>query len=167
MPTLMLTQRLWRRFGLAGRPTEQPDDPSTGLGNWTVVDVATRYGELALFVNQRTCLVAVTPLLPLRDAVLLFAVQVGTELERLGVARESIDAEQAAILKLCPGKNTDRSLLGTANHLAFDAQHFDQRVASPKELCDRLQAWLNETPHVRRTPSFAADAVAEIFATRH
>ena len=163
----MLTQRLWRRFGLAGRPIEQPADEATGLGDWTVIDVTTRYGELALFVNQRTCLVAVTPLLPLRDAILLFAVQVGTELERLGVPKKGIDAEQAAVLKLRLGKNTDRSLLGTANQLAFDAQHFDERVASPKELCDRLQAWLNETPHVNRKPSFAADAVAEIFATRH
>ena len=163
----MLTQRLWRRFGLSGRPTEQPDDEAAGLGNWTVVDVATQYGELALFVNQRTCLVAVTPLLPLREALLLFALQVGTELERLGVPREIIEVEQAAVLALKLGKNTDRSLLGTANQLALDATYFDERVESPKVLCDRLQAWLNETPHVKRKPSFAADAVAEIFATRH
>ena len=167
MPTLMLTQRLWRRFGLTGRPMVQPDDEAAGLGSWTVVDVATQYGELALFVNRRTCLVAVTPLLPLPDVLILFAVQIGTELGRLGVPKETIDTEQAAVMKLKLGKNTDRSLLGTANQLAFDAQHFDERVASPKVLCDRLQAWLNETPHVKRVPSFAADAVAEIFATRH
>ncbi len=163
----MLTQRLWRRFGLPGRPTAAADGQATGLGNWTLIDVMTRYGELALFVNQRTCLVAVTPLLPLEEALVLFAVQVGTELERLGVSRERIEAERAALTKLALGKNTDRSLLGTANQLAFDALYFDERVRSPKELCDRLQAWLNETPHVKRTPAFPADAVAELFATRH
>jgi hypothetical protein len=84
-----------------------------------------RYGELALFVNQRTCFVAVTPLHPLPEVLILFALQVGT------------------------------------------AQHFDERVASPKVLCDRLQVWQNETPHVKRAPSFPADAVVDIFATRH
>jgi len=165
--TLMLTQRLWQRFGLPGRPTMQPNDEAAGLGNWTMVDVPTRFGELALFVNQRTCVVAVTPLLTLGETLLLFALQVGTELERLGVSRDIIEAEQETLTKLELGKNTDRSLLGTANQLALDAQYFDERVRSPKELCDRLQAWLNETPHVKRTPAFAADAVAEIFATRH
>ena len=163
----MLTQRLWRRFGLPGRPTAAPDSEATGLGNWTLVDVMTRYGELALFVNQRTCLVAVTPLLPLEETLVVFRLQVATELERLGVSRESIDAEVVGLTKLGLGKNEDRSLFGSANQLAFDAQHFDERVRNSKELCDGLQAWLNETPHVKRTPAFAADAVAELFATRH
>jgi hypothetical protein len=29
------------------------DDGEGRLGTWTVVDVSTRYGELALFVNQQ------------------------------------------------------------------------------------------------------------------
>ncbi len=163
----MIPTQLWRRLELPGRPETQPDDDLGKLGNWSTAVMATAYGELALFVSQRTRLAIATPLVPINPLVRWFVRRVGEDLLRRGYDRELVDAEVAALTQLRLGRNADRSLTGSINQLLWEAQHYNEPVSSQLEACDLLQARLSNTPHVKRTPSFADQSLALVLATRH
>jgi hypothetical protein len=167
MPTIMIPAKLWTRLGLRGSPLAATDDERGRLGNWSLASVGTGVGELALFVNQRTCLTVLTPIAPLPILIRSFVLRLAEELGRHAIGRAMIQAELAALAEPKLGKNTDRSLLGTVNDLVFHAQVRAEKARTIAAACDTVQSGLNATPHVNRKPSFSDEALAALFATRH
>jgi hypothetical protein len=168
MPTIMIPLRLWKRFGLPGAPTEIPDDGASKLGPWSVAELSTAAGELAMFVNARTHMVIVAPMGGFADLLPAFVARLRDELERRGVAARVVAEEMQALSAIALGKNTDRALISKMNDLVYQAGSHAYDT-SPARACDRLQEVLNQV--VSRGRAAAATAPAEppsqLFVTLH
>jgi hypothetical protein len=168
MPTIMIPLRLWKRFGLPGAPTAIPDDEESKLGSWSLVDVTTPAGELALFVNQRTLLAIVTPMGGLPELLPAFVARLRDELERRGVAGELVAEEMRALSAIALGKNVDRGLRVSVDDLARVVSGLARGAQDLPRLCDRVQDQLNQLARASR-PAAADDgeAARRLFVTLH
>jgi uncharacterized protein DUF6933 len=169
MPTIMCTRNLWRSIG--GRdvlPARAVDHVGgVKLRAWSARELLTRSGPLLIGVEEITYLTIVCPLLPLPQFLHSFAASVATQLEILGVPAAVIEIEVAGILDRAHfAKNDNRSLLGSVNDVAF---HVDVLLESehPFDLgtLQKVQAELNEMPHVHREPAFPDQAVRLLFSS--
>jgi hypothetical protein len=162
----MLTRRLWSTFAPGHRlRAARPHDDRGVLGNWGALSFPTQLGDVVILANQRTMLCALAPLGSLEDMVVRLRSVVRAELERLGVPLEKIESEDDALADLSLAKSSDRSLLGSMNDLAGHVQWYveDELAARRRPDIERIQLQLNETPHVKREPAFAEDAIRRLF----
>ena len=166
MPTIMIPLRLWKRFGLPGAPTAIPDDGAGKLGQWSLAQLGSSAGELAMFVNARTHMVIVVPMGGLADVLPAFVARLRDELERRGVAARQVAEEMQALSAIALGKNTDRALTGKMNDLVYLAGSHAYDT-SPARACDRLQEVLNQVVSRGRAAEAAAEPAADLFVTLH
>ncbi|MCU0972273.1 MAG: hypothetical protein MUF57_11090 [Gammaproteobacteria bacterium] len=135
--TAKLRDRLNRPLPGARSPT------TTRLGDWYATALFWR-PQLALLVNERTLLPALLPLAP--DATLpeRVAAAVAQVLLLHGVDRDLVEREVAAMAEVGVAKTSNRSVVGTMNEFAFEAEVYrDHRgMSDPLQLAMRLA----ETP---------------------
>ena len=162
VPIVMCTHRLWRGLGGAGKLPEPGllQQPSARLWLWSARSVETDMGNLVVMANAQTMLTLLFPLGALDDFAVFFELRFQRELIRMGIPARLIEREIEAQGPVEFAKNRDRSLLGSVNDLAYQvhAKLEDEHVITPP-LLDRVQGYLNGIPHVKRSPSFASDAV--------
>lgn len=90
------------------------------LGAWSVRELQTPLGPLAVGLEETTYLTVVCPLFTLPDFLVAFASSTAIALRDLGVASRDAGAEATAIVTGARfAKNDNRSLLGSVNDVAF------------------------------------------------
>jgi len=97
--------------------------PSTGrLGDWYVHLVRFGRPEFAIATNERSLLTVLLPARALRTTLAPnLRAAVGLLLESIGVSREMVAREIAAMELVTFGRATNRRVLGSINDLAFQA----------------------------------------------
>jgi len=168
MPTIMCTRNLWRAIGGRGDlPIRQPYERNeTRLASWSVRELPTAAGFVAVALEETTYLTVIFPLLALPDFLPAFGASAETALTDLGVSARKAAAEARAIVAAARfAKNDNRSLLGSVNDVAFHAsirlEH--ERTITIASL-RKAQRELNGMPHVNREPSFPDQAVQLLFS---
>lgn len=167
MPTIMVTRNLWRAVGgravLAAR---KPDgDDRAKLRAWSLREFPTSAGYLVVGLEETTYLTVVCPILALPDFILAFAASVATALETLGIPDRVVDGEIRPIVEDSHfAKNDNRSLLGSVNDVAFHASVLLEHERTMElATLERVQAKLNQMPHVNRSPAFPDQATRLLF----
>jgi len=164
MARIMCTQKLWRALGEAGQPPVDVGEPGTlgaVLGNWATKLFHYDRRGLVLALNERTYLTLVFPLAPRAEFRAHFALALSWALHDLDVPTTAIEQESVVLDFLPLARLTNRSMAGSLNDLEFLA-HCE--LDYTKNL-RRVQRNLNEVPHVKREPSCAIEAVAQVFGT--
>jgi hypothetical protein len=168
MPTIMCTQDLWRRLGHKGRPParSESDEPGTHLGAWSAKVIDEPQGIFCLALNERTYLTIVFAFVEPLWFFRTFASAVAVELEHLGFSEPLILSETGPLfVHGVLAKNTNRSLLGSLNDVAFHLAWELERAghADPDTLAE-IQHDLNMMPHANRDPSLPAEAAVLLLA---
>ena len=131
--TAKLRERLKCPIAAARSPT------TTGLGDWYATALFWR-PQLALLVNERTLLPALLPLAPASTLPERIAPAVAQVLLLHGVGRDFVEREVAAMAEVRFAKTANRSVVGTMNEFAFEAEVYrDHRgMTDPLQLAMRL-----------------------------
>lgn len=139
--------------------------PGALLGDWTAKSFALGRRKFVIALNERTYLVALSPLLRLPGVLAALAASVCWQLEQLGVPPGDARSEAEEFLRPTFVKNDSKSLLGSLNDLAYLAEPDLSEVSrdASDELL-RAAAQLSETPHLHRNPVRPTDAVRKLFA---
>ena len=141
MYTLHCTAKLRDRLR---RPVSEASHlATTRLGDWYATALFWR-PQLALLVNERTLMPALLPLAPASTLPERVAPAVAQVLLLQGVGREFVEREVAAMADVAVAKTANRSVVGTMNEFAFEAEVYrDHRgMTDPLQLAMRLA----ETP---------------------
>jgi hypothetical protein len=85
----------------------------TALGDWYANRITVDRQPLLLLVSSRSLLAIVTPARAIRELPDRLPGLVAERLQRLGIERELVDAEAAAIAPVRVGRTLDRSVLGS------------------------------------------------------
>ena len=122
MLTLRCTRLVRDRLRLPRQMVPEPP-PSTGrLGDWYVHLVRFGRPEFAIATNERSLLTVLLPARALRTTLAPnLRAAVGSLLESIGVSREMVAREIAAMEPVTFGRATNRRVLGSINDLAFQA----------------------------------------------
>ena len=122
MVTLRCTRSVRDRLHLPRQTVPEPP-PSTGrLGDWYVHLVHFGRPEFAIATSERSLLTVLFPARALRTTLAPnLGTVVGSLLESLGVPREAVSREIAAMESVTFGRATNRRVLGSMNELAFQA----------------------------------------------
>jgi hypothetical protein len=155
MPTIMCTKNMWRAIG--GRATLPARVPAeirgTRLGAWSIRELPTRVGLLAVALEESTYLTVVCPILTLPEFLLVFAASVETALTDLSVPTRESEIEAHAIVRAARfAKNNSRSLLGSVNDVAF---HVSVRLEDQAEI---TMAVLRKTQRTQRDAPCESEA---------
>jgi hypothetical protein len=120
--TLRCTRLVRDRLHLPRQAVSEPP-PSTGrLGDWYVHVVRFGRPEFAIATSERSLLTVLFPSRALRTTLAPnLRAAVGQLLESLGVPRETVVGEIAAMEPVTFGRATNRRVLGSMNELAFQA----------------------------------------------
>ena len=120
--TLRCTRLVRDRLHLPRQTVPEPP-PSTGrLGDWYVHLVRFGRPEFAIATSERSLLTVLFPARALRTTLAPnLRAAVGSLLESLGVSREAVAREIAAMESVTFGRATNRRVLGSMNELAFQA----------------------------------------------
>jgi len=120
--TLRCTRVVRDRLHLPRQTVPEPP-PSTGrLGDWYVHLVHFGHPEFAIATSERSLLTVLFPARALRTTLEPnLRAALGSLLESLGVSREAIAREVAAMEPVTFGRATNRRVLGSMNELAFQA----------------------------------------------
>jgi hypothetical protein len=110
MVVLRGTQKLLKALQATAAPSDTSD---TALGDWYVNRVVIDRQPLLLCVAANSLLSVIAPARNVKHLPLYFPELVAKRLCRLGVKRNAIDAELAAMQPVCVGKTQDRSIVGT------------------------------------------------------
>jgi len=168
MPTIMCTKNLWRAIG--GRATTLParvpaETRGTRLGAWSIRELPTRVGLLAVGLEESTYLTVVCPVLTLPEFLLVFAASVETALTDLSVPTRESEIEAHAIVRAARfAKNNSRSLLGSVNDVAFHVSvRLEDEAQITMAVLRKTQRELNGMPHVNRKPAFPDQAIRLLF----
>ncbi len=164
----MCSQKLWERVAPERKlPASNAlvDGADCRLGNWGATSVTLYRRPHVLFVNEKTLLCVLVALAPSKTLFARFEDALRRELERIWVDERTIREELAAFDSVSFARNGNRSLVGYLNELVFHArvitEHRPRTVGEPDYAA--IHAELNDIPHVKRDPSFAVDAVRELF----
>jgi len=141
MYTLHCTAKLRERLK---RPLPAARSPATTrLGDWYATALFWR-PRLALLVNERTLLPVLLPLAPASTLLGRVAPAVAQVLQLHGVDQDFVEREFAAMADVEVAKTSNRSVVGTMNEFAFEAEAYrDYRGIT--DLLD-LALRLAETP---------------------
>ena len=122
MVTLRCTRSVGDRLHLPRQTVPEPP-PSTGrLGDWYVHLLRFGRAEFAIATSERSLLTVLFPARALRTTLASnLRAAVGSLLESLGVSREAVAREIAAMEPVTFGRATNRRVLGSMNELAFQA----------------------------------------------
>ena len=122
MVTLRCTRLVRDRLHLPRQTVPEPP-PSTGrLGDWYVHLVRFGRPEFGIATNERSLLTVLFPARALRTTLASnLRAAVGSLLESLGVSREAVAREIAAMESVTFGRATNPRVLGSMNELAFQA----------------------------------------------
>jgi len=120
--TLRCTRLVRDRLHLPRQTVPEPP-PSTGrLGDWYVHLVRFGRPEFAIATSERSLLTVLFPARALRTTLASnLRAAVRSLLESLGVSREAVAREIAAMESVTFGRTTNRRVLGSMNDLAFQA----------------------------------------------
>jgi hypothetical protein len=140
--TLRCTQAIRERLHLPKHLPEPP--PSTcALGDWYVHLVRFGRSQFAIATSERSLLTVLLTARALRTSLAPnLRAAVGTLLDALGVARELVSREIAAMEPMALGRATNRRVLGSMNDLAFQAGICVARGDGPQAISRHLA----ETP---------------------
>jgi len=139
--TLRCTRLVRDRLHLLRQMVPDPP-PSTGrLGDWYVHLVRFGRPEFAVATSERSLLTVLFPARALRTTLAPnLRAAVGSLLESLGVSREAVAREIAAMESVTFGRTTNRRVLGSMNELAFQASvhlaHGDDLLTISRRLAD-------------------------------
>jgi len=113
--------------------------PSTELGDWYASALFWQ-PQLALLVNERTLLPVLLPLAPAKTLTERIGPAVSQVLQMHGIDRDFIMREVAAMAEIEIAKTANRSVVGTMNEFAFQAEVYrDHRgMTDPLQLAMRL-----------------------------
>lgn len=122
MVTLRCTKKLRERVGrhvpmLETRGTGETHPPT--LADWTANVVVIGRQHLVLAVNDTTLLPVVWPIAPAKTALPRFAAAAGDVLLAMGIDRQRVLAEAAAMSDVAVGPTNNRRVLGTMNDFAW------------------------------------------------
>jgi len=141
MFTLHCTAKLRDRLK---RPlSEAPRPPSTALGDWYATALFWK-PQLALLVNERTLLPVLMPLAPAATLAERVAAAVAQVLQLHGIGQDFIEREIAAMADVEIAKTSNRSVVGTMNEFAFEAEVYRDHRGMTDLL--QLAMRLAETP---------------------
>ena len=168
MPSILCTRALWRQLGgrgdLPSRLAASPPRPGALLGDWTAKRFALGRRKFVIALNERTYLVALSPLLRLPGVLAALAASVCWQLEQLGVPPGDARSEAEEFLRPTFVKNDSKSLLGSLNDLAYLAEpDLSELSRDASDELLRAAAQLSETPHLHRNPVRPADAARDVF----
>ncbi|MFH2068284.1 MAG: hypothetical protein ABII89_02315 [Candidatus Omnitrophota bacterium] len=167
MPVLKCTRKLVRALGKSADKlfSAQPDNDTSILGCWSAHLVIFARIRFVLFVNAKTLLTIFIPFKPKERLLQRFQPALLKELLRLGVLPDKAVEETSKFRNFSLGKNTDKSVVGSMNELAFEYKILlDLQVKRHGTLdLEAVQALANETPHVKREHSFPEEYVHELF----
>jgi hypothetical protein len=169
MPVVMCTQQLWKRVGDGNKllALSEVDDRGDGrLGNWSAKPITVFRRPHVLLANEATLMCVLVRLAPARTVFDRFAELVGRLLVSFGVDSDTAEIETTALREhLSFARNANRSLLGSLNDLAYMARAWAADFVHEADggEYEGFHDRLNDTPHVKRDPSFAVDAVRAHF----
>ena len=142
MFALRCTKKLLDR--LPDEPEPSPAAPATVLGHWYANIVRVGRQSLVLAVSERTLLPVVMPLREAKTLPRRLAVDATDVMAAIGVPREDIDAEVAAMASCVIARTADRRVLGSLNDLAFMLE-VGLRQHEQRSLLEQA-LWLARTP---------------------
>ena len=167
MPILKCTRTLVRVLGKSADKqfSTQPDNDTSVLGCWSAHLVMFARMRFVLFVNAKTLLTIFIHLIPKEHLLERFRQALVKELIRIGVPPGKAMEETEKFRNFSLEKNTDRSVIGSMNELAFDYKVLLSSHIEEYGLLDleNAQELANQMPHVKREHPFPDDYVRELF----
>jgi hypothetical protein len=167
MPVLKCTRKLVRALGKSADKlfSANPDNDTSILGCWSAHLVIFSRIRFVLFINAKTLLTIFIPFKPKETLLERFRQALFKEFLRLGVAPDKATEETLKFQNFTLEKNTDRSVIGSMNEMAFQykfllALHLERYGSFNLEV---IQALANETPHVKRKNSIPEYYIQELF----
>jgi hypothetical protein len=130
MFTLRCTQKLQRHLDVRPGTGEAARAPTTRLGDWyaNLIDVDRHHA--VLLVSERTLLPIVVPALPAQSILPRFRQTLAELLVALGVRRDYVAAEVAAMEHVVYARTANRRVLGSMNDLAWQLEGVPQGVSA-------------------------------------
>jgi hypothetical protein len=120
--TLRCTRLVRERLHLPRQTVPEPLPSTSRLGDWYVHLVRFGRPEFAIATSERSLLTVLLPARSLRTTLAPnLRAAVGSLLESIGVPRQAVAREIAAMELVTFGRATNRRVLGSMNELAFQA----------------------------------------------
>ena len=167
MPVLKCTRTLVRVLGKSTDTqfSPQPDNDTSVLGCWSAHRVMFARMRFVLFVNAKTLLTIFIHLIPKGQLLERFRQALVKDLLRIGIPPGKAMEETEKFRNFSLEKNTDRSVIGSMNELAFDYKVLLSSHIEEYGLLDleNAQELANQIPHVKREHPFPEDYVRELF----
>ena len=120
MITLRCTKRFLNYMGIVPDTINQPT--TALLGDWYVNLIPVYFGDLILFLNEKSLLTTVIPIYESSNLFALFRNRLANLLAMIGIPREVIVEEINHYTQIKFGKTKSRSILGSMNDFAWHYQ---------------------------------------------
>jgi hypothetical protein len=168
MPALKCTRKLIKALGKSADRlfvTKQDSEDASVLGDWTAHLVIFARIRFVLFVNDKTLLSIFIHLVPKEYLFERFQQALFKELLRLEIPADKATEEALKFQAFSLEENTDRSMRGYLNQMAFEYKFFLSAHIEEHGTFDpeAAQALTNQSPHVKRKHSFPEYYARELF----
>lgn len=167
MITLCCTQKVRRRLKLAATsPDRLP--PTTALGDWYVNLVRFGRQQVVMATSERSLLTVLLPARDLRQSLVPNLQRAVQELlTLLGVPRDTIDREIAAMQPAAFASAVNRRVLGSMNEFAWQAGAYLDRTGDALELARQLSDTPMSAVGSKSRLGIPADVARELLAAHY
>ena len=158
---LRCTRKLLQR--IKGEHFERSVPTTTALGDWYANVIPVPFGELLLFVNERSLLMAAIPGEDVRYILPQLRLRVENLLKRFNVPNHLVIAELRNMDNVQITKTSSRSVLGSMNDIAFNLQimvEYDE--TGTIQNLGELELKLNSMPHKPLDYGFSIDIALKL-----
>jgi hypothetical protein len=139
---LRVVRKLQSQLPVAG----EPDSSAGALGDWFVMRFVIARHPLLMLVSSTSLLACIEPAREVRNLPQRLPRIVGDRLHRLGLSRDVIDAETAAMQPVVIGPTNDRSVTGAMVDYCFLARPYDSDRGWSEAQIPSTEMFLWETP---------------------
>ena len=163
---LRCTRKMLQR--IKDEPLEGSIPTTTALGDWYANVIPMPFGELLLFVNERSFLTVAIPGEEVKFILPQLRQRVDDLLERFNVPNRLVIAEIRNMDSVLITKTASRSLLGSMNDIAFNYQVMVQYDETDRiQNLGKLELNLSSMPHKPLDYGFPIDIALKLLKEKH
>lgn len=163
---LRCTRKLLQR--IKDEPLEGSVPTNTALGDWYANVIPMPFGELLLFVNERSLLTVAIPGEEVKFILPQLRQKLDNLLKRFNVPNRLVRAEIGYMDNVLITKTASRSVLGSMNDIAFNYQVMVQYDETDRiQNLGELELTLSSMPHKPLDYGFPIDIALKLLKEKH
>lgn len=166
----MITLRCTRRvLDILKDPiNEHLSEPTAALGEWYVNLIPVEHVPVYVFVNSTTLLTILLPTRKVYSLIPALPQRVSRLLYRLGVPKRLVEEETTHMLEAQIAKTASRSVLGSMNDLAFQAQYRAEMDENDEIInLDDVELRLSQIPYKSLGYRFPSEVLEDLLERRY